>query len=117
MTPAEILYSLYPRKVGRLKALRAIQVALKKAPYEVLHEAVTAYAEARKDQDIQFTPHPATWFNQGRWEDDRANWTDRRGSTAVSKPATPARHYDSSQSSRIAAIMAGSANTGTVSGS
>lgn len=117
MTPAETLYSLYPRKEGRLAALKAIEKALKTVDYEVLLEAVTAYAAAREGQDRKFTPHPATWFNQGRWEDDRANWKAGGHSSASAKSNDPARHHDSSQGSRIASIMARSAGSVTVSGS
>lgn len=86
---SEELYSLYPIKVGRRAALRAIQAALRKVGADVLREAVTAYAQARKGEDQQFTPHPATWFNQERWTDDRSTWR----SSQNSKPATnnPAR--------------------------
>ena len=69
------LYKAYPRKVARGAAIRAIKRALRKEGFEVLMEAVTEYAKAREGQDRQFTPYPATWFNQERWEDDREEWT------------------------------------------
>jgi len=28
------------------------------------------YAEARAGQDPQYTAHPATWLNAGRWDDE-----------------------------------------------
>ena len=71
---AEQLYQAYPRKVGKGAALKAIKVALGKVDFGVLLEAVQAYAMARVGQDRQYTPHPATWFNQGRWNDDRSEW-------------------------------------------
>jgi len=37
-------------------------------------EAVLDYSRAREGQDKQFTPYPATWFNQERWADDREEW-------------------------------------------
>jgi hypothetical protein len=72
------LYALYPRKVAKASALAAIGKALQRAPFETLREAVAAYAAARAGSDPQFTPYPATWFNQERWLDDRASWQDGR---------------------------------------
>ena|SRR3990167_9730208 len=75
----EILYQRYPRKVGKGAAKKAIGRALDKAPYDLLLEAVFAYAVARQGQDKQFTPHPATWFNEERWMDDRSEWVKSNG--------------------------------------
>ena len=68
------IYMAYPRKVARKAALRAIKKALLDEPFGDLLDAVEEYAEARKGQDSQFTPHPSTWFNQERWADDRSDW-------------------------------------------
>jgi len=73
----EKLYSLYPRHIGRANALRAISQALKKVSAADLLAAVERYAAAVKtwpDKDRAFVPHPATWFNQERWLDDRKEW-------------------------------------------
>ncbi len=68
------IYEAYPRKVGRGAALKAIVKALKLVPFEELLEAVREYARAREGQEREFTPYPATWFNQERWADDREEW-------------------------------------------
>jgi hypothetical protein len=78
ISDCEQIYKLYPKKVAKDDAMKAISKALRKASKETLIEAVTAYAEARQGQDAKFTPHPASWFNQGRWEDDRSTWIDRK---------------------------------------
>lgn len=68
----EEIYLAYPRHVGKEAALKAIEFALRKngiQPPEML-ERVKAYAKARAKEDPQFTPYPATWFNQGRYYDD-----------------------------------------------
>lgn len=75
----EQIYALYPRKVAPAAAKKAIARALAKCrdrgdPIAFLTERVTAYAKAREGQDKQFTPHPATWFNQERYLDDDAEW-------------------------------------------
>lgn len=65
----EKIYKLYPRKVGKPTALRAIRTALKSIPYELMVQHVRRFAESVAGKDLQFVPHPATWFNQRRWED------------------------------------------------
>ena len=73
---AESVYEAYPRKVGRPVALRAIARALTTTDHETLLKATVAYAEARRGQDQQFTPMPATWFNQQRYLDEPSTWTN-----------------------------------------
>lgn len=66
-------YDAYPRHVGRAAALKKfIQIN----PDEVLLETMlSAVAVQRKTPQWtkdggQFIPHPATWLNQRRWEDE-----------------------------------------------
>lgn len=75
---AEKIYQLYPRKVGKRDAVKAIGFALKNNAAEKLESAVTAYAAAvalwPESERQQFVPHPATWFNRGSFDDDPAAW-------------------------------------------
>jgi hypothetical protein len=76
---AEQIYALYPRKVGKVTALRAIERVLKagKVPPEDLIVTVRNYARATATWpagDEVFIPHPATWFNSGRYDDDPREW-------------------------------------------
>ena len=71
---AEAIYQLYPRKEGKGKALQSIEKALRITTAEILTEAVQAFAAAKAGTDPQFIPHPASWFNARRWEDDRKTW-------------------------------------------
>lgn len=73
---AEEIYYHYPRKVGSRRALEAIKRALIRHPGKEARilEATIAYAKARRGQDPQFTPLPATWFNQDRFDDDPSTW-------------------------------------------
>lgn len=70
------IYSVYPRKVGRAKALTEIKKALSKVEFTELIQKVKLYAGARDGQPIKYTPHPATWFSQERYADDPAGWTE-----------------------------------------
>lgn len=73
----EIIYNCYPKKVGKKLALKSIQKSLKEKSFEALQEATIAYAVAVSswpENEKQYVPMPATWFNQGRYDDDRVYW-------------------------------------------
>ncbi len=79
-TDAEKVYVLYPRRQGKKAALKAIENALKSKTVGELCEACNAFADATgrwPAGDEKFIPHPATWFNQGRYDDDRSTWIRR----------------------------------------
>lgn len=74
---AEKLYQAYPRHEARLAAIPAIKRALKVKPYDQLMAATTAYAQAVSRWPAgneSFVCLPATWFNQGRYDDDPKGW-------------------------------------------
>jgi hypothetical protein len=80
---AEAIYEAYPRKVGKPVALRAIKRHLRKFGAEELLAKTKAYAEAVKDSDHQFIPHPSTFFNQERFNDDPQSWSTPQGSVVT----------------------------------
>ncbi len=85
------IYKLYPKKVGKDAAFKAIVSALGKIRADELIEAVTAFAQISKGTDMQYIPNPATWFNQGRWADDRETWKPRtQGNAGARQPSTHA---------------------------
>lgn len=71
---AEKIYCAYPRKVGKPKALLAITKALKTIKPSDLLKKTEAFAAMQNGADPQFIPHPATWFNQERFNDDPSTW-------------------------------------------
>jgi hypothetical protein len=71
---AQAIYDAYPRKVGKPEGLKAIRRQLSSHSLEFLFGCTRRYAIARAGQDQNFTPHPATWFNQQRFNDDPATW-------------------------------------------
>jgi hypothetical protein len=62
-------WSAYPRKVGKVDALKAYIKALKIATAEEILEGVKRYAQD-PNRELEFTAHPATWLNRGSWNDD-----------------------------------------------
>lgn len=84
---AEQIYQAYPRKEARPKAISAIKTAMGKIDHQKLLEATQKFADSRAGQDPKFTPMPATWFNQERFNDDPASWMAQPFS--AQKPAAP----------------------------
>lgn len=83
---AETIYGYYPRKEARAAAIKAIIAAQKKRGATFLLDRVKAYADAValwSDDAKKFIPHPATWFNQGRYDDDPATWVRKDSPSAI----------------------------------
>lgn len=70
--PALDIYQAYPRKVGKLAALKAIEKALKVSDAATILASVQMFAsQVKADRtEERFIPHPSTWFNAGRWMDE-----------------------------------------------
>lgn len=67
----DTFWSIYPRRAGKKEAEKAFVKALKAGTSA---EDVLAGARRFRDDpnlpEQRFIPHPSTWLNQGRWEDD-----------------------------------------------
>ena len=74
MSQAEEVYAAYPRKVGRPVAIQKIMAAICADGFEFVLERTKLFADARLGQDQQYTPHPATWYHQRRYQDDPETW-------------------------------------------
>lgn len=66
----EEFWSSVPRKVAKPMAQKAYAKALQHTDARTLIAAMRRYAESRIGQDPQYTAHPATWLNAGRWADE-----------------------------------------------
>lgn len=91
---SEEIYEVYPRKTGKPKALLAILKILRKHKADHVKERTAAFAKAWEGGDLTFCPHPATWFNQERFNDTPEEWTrtkreQSRESAAKAGGATP----------------------------
>lgn len=78
----ETVYNAYPRKAGKPAALKAWKAAkIKTAEVAMILsdiESKSCSDDWQKDNG-KYIPHPATYFNQRRWEDSQST-----GSTAAS---------------------------------
>ena len=68
----DTFYAAYPKKVGKGAARRSFAKAIKSASLDTLLAALESQKQSRqwKENNGQFIPHPATWLNQERWEDE-----------------------------------------------
>jgi len=86
------------RKVGKQHALKAIERAGKSLAAQrfngsadeaaaFLLDRATVYAASRivKTTPVDYLPHPATWFNGGRYDDDVREW-DREYQVGTGQP-------------------------------
>ena len=65
----EEFWSVYPRRVAKQAAQKAFKAALGHADTQTI---IAGAKRLRDDPNRlqEFTAHPATWLNQGRWDDD-----------------------------------------------
>ena len=86
------IYELYPRKVGREDALVKISLALRKHEIGYLMDKTNQFALAVASWPSSYRyyqdggdrcPNPATWFHQGRYEDDPKTWHRSGARTAA----------------------------------
>lgn len=90
---AESIYAAYPRKVGKQAAIKAIVSAIARMresgvddPALHLLERAKRYAASKAGRtppagETDYRPHPATWFNAGRYDDDPGEWDRASGNT------------------------------------
>jgi hypothetical protein len=70
----EVFWLQYPRRVAKKAARSAFERVRKsgEVDFDTLVAGVRNYAAAVAGKDMQYVAHPATWLNQGRWDDEPA---------------------------------------------
>ena len=66
----EELWTLFPRKVGKDDAFRSWKKVRGRIEHDALKTAISKHAALVAGKEKQFIPHPATWLNDGRWQDE-----------------------------------------------
>ncbi len=76
-------WAVYPRKVGKGAAAKKWQAVVQggKISRDRLLKNTKAFAVSYKGQSGQFCPHPATWLNESRYDDDPKEW-EEKGNTS-----------------------------------
>ena len=93
----ESFWKVYPRKVGKEKCRNWFKIH--KPKEELVQKMIEAVEEQKKSKqwsDPQYIPHPYTWLNQGRWEDEL---TPSKDSTFQSAPKNPIQWEEAKGSS------------------
>jgi len=70
--PFDTFWREYPRKVGKGDARKKFAKALTKTSFDNIMAALQRVKESAQwtKDGGQFVPHPATWLNQERWDDE-----------------------------------------------
>lgn len=68
----QAFWQAYPRRIGKGAARTAFKKALKFSTAEEIIQGAIAYASHCEEMgtEKQYVPHPSTWLNGERWEDD-----------------------------------------------
>lgn len=66
----DTFWAAYPRKVGKIAGRTAFDKAIKLTTLEQILEGIKLLKIETAGKDIDFTPHPASWLNAGRWDDE-----------------------------------------------
>ena len=83
----ESFWEVYPRKIGKEKCRNWFKSHKPKENFvKQMIEAVEQQKKSKQWSDPQYIPHPYTWLNQGRWEDEL---TPSKDSTFQSAPKNP----------------------------
>ncbi len=69
-TEFEEFWQAYPRRIGKAAAFKAFGRAAAKTPVAEIMAGLGRFVDATMDTDMKFIPHPQTWLNQERWNDD-----------------------------------------------
>lgn len=78
----DTIYRAYPRHIAPIAAKKAIAKAVQREAKalgeaearKMIYDAVVRFAASPAGNKGCFTPHPSTWFNQGRYGDNPAEW-------------------------------------------
>lgn len=71
--PFDAFWEMYPRRIGKLAARKAFDKAAKDVGAPTVLRGAWDFHQHWKGQPksrMKFIPHPATWLNQGRWDDE-----------------------------------------------
>lgn len=82
--PFDDWWGLYPRKVGKKSAAKAYKAAVKggATPAQLL-AGLRQQLPGMLKQEQKYRPHPTTWLNAGRWDDEVDTPTTHRKAPGV----------------------------------
>lgn len=63
-------WTAYPRKVAKPRALKAFLAAAKETDPSLIVAGAIRFSQDPNLPEKQFIPYPASWLNDGRWDDE-----------------------------------------------
>jgi hypothetical protein len=75
-------WSAYPRKIGRVNARKAFEKAMRIATIDEISAGLNSQLDILKSKEQKFIPHPSTWLNGERWNDEPDHNAPRNGTHA-----------------------------------
>lgn len=63
-------WTRYPRRIGKAAARKAYVKALKVGTHDDIMFGLSQQMPSLASREQQYIPHPSTWLNQERWNDD-----------------------------------------------
>lgn len=63
-------WAQYPRKVGKIAGRKAFDKAMKLTTLEQILSGIELLKRETAGKELEFIPHPASWLNAGRWDDE-----------------------------------------------
>jgi len=76
----KLFWQSYPRRIGKGVARIAFIKACEIEDAEVIIEAAQKFQLVSVNTDKRFIPHPTTWLNAERWEDDLSHFDSNNDS-------------------------------------
>lgn len=82
-------WALYPRRTGKPEARKRWAKITRKTDPQVILDGLAARVDwwSRARTEREFIPHPTTWLNQGRWEDEIEPLPEQAAATAAQRMA------------------------------
>lgn len=62
-------WALYPKRVAK-KDARIAWAKISPRNHQIILESLFEWSRIWSGRDLEYVPHPATWLNGERWEDD-----------------------------------------------
>ncbi len=66
----DTFWAAYPRKVGKIAGKKAFDKAIKITTLDQMLTGIELLKREQQGKEKSWTPHPASWLNDGRWDDE-----------------------------------------------
>ena len=66
----EAFWKLYPKKVNKSKAEKSWEKIPSSVDPKIIFDALAIQKKTEQWENFKYIPHPSTWLNQRRWEDE-----------------------------------------------